>query len=140
MLHLIKLAVGARSAEDIARFQAARSRAGDAAEVHTRQFPKRAAELAAGGSLYWVIAGVAGVRQSILAVRDTTRDDGSRGTVILLDRALVAVAPRRIRAFQGWRYLEPGDAPPDAGVAGEADDPEALPPRLRMALAELCLI
>ena len=140
MLHLIKLAVGARTADDIARFQASRMPTGDTVPVHTRQFPKRAAELEAGGSLFWVTAGIAAVRQRISAVREITRDDGTRGTVILLERALLSVRARRVRAFQGWRYLEAADAPPDdASAAGTGED-AAMPVRLRLALAELCLL
>jgi hypothetical protein len=45
----------------------------------------------------------------------------------------VAVAPRPMRAFQGWRYFEPGDAPQDLGSAGAgvADLPEPLRRELR---------
>ena len=140
MLHLIKLAVGARTPDDIARHQAARAPAGDTVPVPTRQFPKRAAELEAGGSLYWVTAGTTSVRQRISAVREVTRDDGTRGTVILLERALLPVRLRRVRAFQGWRYLAPGDAPPDGTTREDAGEDAAMPAQLRMALAELCLL
>ena len=140
MLHLIKLSVGARSADDIARFQTARAPTGDTVPVHTRQFPKRAAELEAGGSLFWVTAGTTSVRQRIRAVREITRDDGTRGTIILIERALLPVRTRRVRAFQGWRYLEAADAPDDDATSEEAGEDAAMPVRLRMALAELCLL
>ncbi len=140
MLHLIKLAVGARTPDDIVRFQAARAAGAGTVPVHTRQFPKRAAELEAGGSLYWVTAGITSVRQRISTVREVTRDDGTRGTVIQLECALLPVRVRRVRAFQGWRYLEPGDAPPDEASSGPAGEDAAMPARLRMALAELCLL
>ncbi len=138
MLHLIKLAVGARDVDDIARHQARAGPGGVA--VHTRQFPKRAASLVDGGSLYWVVAGLASARQRIRAVDETVRADGTRGTLLRLDPALIPVAPRRVRAFQGWRYLEPADAPADLAAGGPGPEDDDLPARLRLALAELGLL
>lgn len=138
MVHLIKLAVGARSIADIAAWQASRTSGDAAAVVGTRQFPKRAAELADGGSLFWVVGGLVLVRQAIVTVRETRREDGTRATAILVDRTLVPVAPRPQRAFQGWRYLAPAAAPPD--LAAEAAGADALPAALRRELASLCLL
>jgi len=41
------------------------------------------------------------------------------------------------RAFQGWRYLKPEDAPADVRSGSGA---EALPPKLRRELADLGLL
>ncbi len=78
------------------------------------------------------------VRQGLVGFEPGTKSDGSKGCCILLDPVLVPVRPVPRRAFQGWRYLEPGDAPPDiaAGDRALAD----LPAKLRRELAELCLI
>jgi len=43
------------------------------------------------------------------------------------------VAPQPRRAFQGWRYLKPEDAPPDLTESEAAD----LPPDLARQLREL---
>ncbi len=103
----------------------------------TRQFPKRADELTEGGSLYWVIGGVVLVRQRLLEVRAETETDGSKLTALVLDPALVPVEAVPRRAFQGWRYLRPEDAPRDLGHTG---NDEQMPEAMRRELAALGLI
>jgi hypothetical protein len=108
--------------------------------VHTRAMPKRAAELLAGGSLYRVLEGMILCRQPIADLRAARREDGTMGTLILVEDALVPVTPRVMRPFQGWRYLEAGDAPPDLRGGSATAGLDALPPGLRRELAELGLI
>ena len=67
-LHLIKLCVGADTPDDLRAWRAKRAAQGHRPIVHTRQTPKRAADLLDGGSLFWVFKGVVLVRQPILAV------------------------------------------------------------------------
>jgi hypothetical protein len=55
---------------------------------------------------------------------------------LVLKPELIPVAPRPRRPFQGWRYLEPKDAPPDIGSSVDGDMPEGL----RRELAELGLL
>jgi hypothetical protein len=104
----------------------------------TRNAPRRAAEIVDGGSIYWVVAGTLLVRQRILDIVDDHWDDGSRCTGLLLDPALIQVEGRPVKAFQGWRYLEAADAPPDLESRDLA--PGAMPPTLRNELRSLCLI
>lgn len=143
-LHLVKLCVGAASIEDLGAWQqerlAKQRKAGERVRLfHTTfQTPKRDAELLDGGSLYWVIKGLIQVRQRLLGFDEGHKSDGSRCCLILLDPALVPVRPVPRRAFQGWRYLAAVDAPPDVGRAGK--DLEAMPPKMRRALAELGLL
>ncbi len=61
--------------------------------------------------------------------------DGIRRCAIVLDPPLIRVAAAPKRAFQGWRYLEPKDAPPDLPKHRQGED--HLPPNLSMALAEI---
>src|SRR5213080_3873092 len=109
MLHLIKLCVGVDSLDELARWQAKRVAAlkkkrAKPELVHvTRQTPKRAAELLDGGSLYWVIRG-----------RIAARQHGLPGCGLVYEPKLVATVRRPRDPFQGWRYLDPKDAPPDA--------------------------
>ena len=147
MLHLIKLCVGCDSVQDLedwikerlkARGKGNRatrgSRAGPIQRNHTtRMVPKRAAELLDGGSLYWVIRGEIQCRERILAVRPFVDKDGIGRCHIALDCKPVLVEPRLYRAFQGWRYLAPNDAPCDLDRAapGARDMPEDLRRELR---------
>ncbi len=140
-LHLIKLAVGVKDLDHLREIQARRAVADPPLRHQTRMAPRRAAEITAGGSLYWVIAGFAQARQRILEIREDAWDDGTACAGLVLDPALVPVAARPVKPFQGWRYLAAEAAPADlaAGTAS-AEGLEALPPALRQALRALGLI
>lgn len=131
-IHVVKLCVGADSVEDLAVWQKWQMREANKAGLParpvcgTRAWPKQAAEIVAGGSLYWVIKGVILVRQRIVEIASVTDAHGER-CGLYLDPELVRTHPAPKRAFQGWRYLKPQDAPADLTAAdGGADLPEAL--------------
>ena len=136
-LHMIKLCVGTDRVEDLAAWQAERRTAlPDNLPRHiTRMWPKRAAELLAGGSLYWVMGGLVLCRQRILRLDRVEGEDGIARCGIVLDPELhrTHAAPRR--PFQGWRYLSCEDAPPDLRASRTSDD--TLPEHLDRALAEI---
>lgn len=140
-LHLIKLCVGCDSIADLAAWQkkraAQRKKDGGPADIMhiTRMTPKRDEELLKGGSIYWVIKGQIAVRQRLRELRSVTRD-GVPHCALVLDQKLVPVERRGHRAFQGWRYLDAKDAPPD--LKGRAKT--ALPESLRAELTELGLL
>ena len=102
----------------------------------TRMVPKRREELLDGGSLYWVIRGYVSLRQSLIDIRPFVDKEGISRCHLVYDKEMVLVSPRPRRAFQGWRYLDAKDAPPDIGK-GDAD---GLPDMLRRELAELGLL
>lgn len=129
-LHLIKLAVGCDGLDDLARFQAARLKAFGHVFHLTRMLPTRVEALTDGGSIYWVIKGLIGARQRIVAVAADQDDEGRRRCRLILDPALVEVERRPHKPFQGWRYLPPDAAPPDRR-AGEADPPPEMAAELR---------
>jgi hypothetical protein len=52
---------------------------------------------------------------------------------------IVPVRPVPRRAFQGWRYLDPADAPDDLGSKSSYSGGD-LPPALRRELAALGLL
>ena len=135
--HLVKLSVGTESVEDLVAWQrSGLSVAPDGRPRHvTRMWPKREAEVLNGGAIYWVIKGVIQCRQKILRLDEVVREDGIRRCAIVLDPEMVRVAATRKRAFQGWRYLAPSDAPPDLTGNRQGEDP--LPAALSAALAEI---
>jgi hypothetical protein len=128
-LHMIKLVVGCDTIDDLLQW-----RVGQEGPwiLRTRQTPKRAAELLAGGSIYRVFKGSILCRQSILDVQTVGEGQESR-CEITLDATIHRTAPTPRRAFQGWRYLTAADAPPDL-VEGESGD---LPTELALKLREL---
>lgn len=137
-LHLVKLCVGATSIADLEEWIAGRASAARKAgvafeQVHvTRMVPTRRDELLDGGSLFWVIKGEIAARQRLLDLRTFVDGDGVRRCALVLDPAVVRVAPRPSRPFQGWRYLAAADAPPDLVNGAEAAGlPEALSRELR---------
>ncbi|NNM71927.1 DUF1489 family protein [Enterovirga aerilata] len=141
-LHLIKLCVGCDSIQDLEAWVLERRRmpGGSPGEhIHTtRMMPKRCEALLDGGSLYWVIKGQLACRQRLLDVRPFTDADGIGRCRLVLEPAVVPVRPRPYRPFQGWRYLEPDDAPPDLG--DEAADVGVLPETMRRELVALGLL
>jgi hypothetical protein len=135
-LHLIKLCVGCDSVKDLEDWIAEKLRTKRSRGEHihtTRMVPKRADELVAGGSLYWVIRGAILCRERLLAVRPFIDKDGVGRCRLVLDGKLVLVQPRPFRAFQGWRYLSVKDAPHDLDRAapGAAKMPEDMRRELR---------
>lgn len=140
-IHLIKLCVGVDTVQELADWQTARlkekkKRKQPLVLMHvTRQTPKRAADIVDGGSLYWVIKGQIAVRQRILELKHVVRK-GVPHCGIVYDPKLIATQRRSHRPFQGWRYLNAKDAPPDARDLKGKNLPEAL----KIELAELGLL
>ena len=138
-LNLIKLCVGCDSVRELEgwikeRLKDKRKRGEKPEHIHrTRMVPKRAEELVDGGSLYWVIRGQVMCRERILDIRPFVDKHGVGRCHIVLDCKPVLVEPRPYRAFQGWRYLAPKDAPRDLDRAapGARDMPEAMRRELR---------
>jgi hypothetical protein len=100
-------------------------------------WPKRADEVLAGGSLYWVIKGVILARQQIVALEEVRGEDGIARCALVLDAEVIRTEGAPRRPFQGWRYLNPDDSPRDLPKGRALED--ALPPSLAQALAEIGL-
>jgi len=138
-VHLQKLSVGSESIQTLMDWQEhvvrqRQQRGLSAHHIHvTRMFPKRRDEILDGGSIYWVIKGNIICRNKIVALEETTKN-GHRACGILMDPNLIPVLPKPRRAFQGWRYMQASDAPPDiTGLEAGAD----LPAAFRAKLIEL---
>lgn len=143
-LHLIKLSVGATSFTDLKdwiaeRAAAARAKGQPPRHIHvTRMTPKRDAELLDGGSIYWVIKGEIAARQKLLAIEPFRDKDGIGRCRLVMQTKLIAVSPRPMRAFQGWRYLDVKSAPPD--LKGSPESLANMPEPMRKELRELGLL
>ncbi|HTK36312.1 MAG TPA: DUF1489 domain-containing protein [Caulobacteraceae bacterium] len=132
-LHMIKLVVGADSIEALLQWRADHQHLDPDWKVHTRQTPKRADELVDGGSIYRVIKGVIQCRQRILRIETVGEGQAARCHIVVSPE-IIRTAPAPRRPFQGWRYLEPKDAPQD--LHGEGGD-DAIPTELALKLREL---
>ena len=139
-LHLIKLAVGCDSVRELKewvaeRMATAKKKGLPLRHVHiTRMTPKREKEILAGGSLDWVIRGEIAAREKIIAIEPFRDKDGIGRCRLVMQPKVIAVSPRPMRAFQGWRYLKPDSAPPDLGkttAKGVASMPEPMRRELR---------
>lgn len=140
MLHLTKLCVGISDVSQLRQHQQARLARGEALRHLTRSFPRRASEIIDGGSLYWVIAGAMIVRQRVIDIEEASYDDGTKCAALMFDSALVAVAGRLTKPFQGWRYLDAAAAPADLVAGQEVQGGDALPLALRRELEHLGLM
>jgi hypothetical protein len=144
-MHLIKLCVGIESVEQLATWQAMRldkaRQAGLPPELihRTKQTPRQGAAVLKSGSIYWVIKGSVRARQKIVELRELTDGEGRALCGIVLDSALIVTRPQPRRAFQGWRYLKPEDAPADLGPASAMAEDD-MPTAMRAELAELALL
>lgn len=135
--HLLKLSAGTESVDSLIDWQGSRHANGpDGLPRHvTRMWPRREDEVLNGGSIYWVIKGLIQCRQRILRFDPVTGQDGINRCALVLDPELIRTAAAPKRAFQGWRYLAPADAPPD--LPRSRADEEPLPPELAGALAQI---
>lgn len=136
-VHLKKLSVGSSSIDNLRSWQD-RAVAQRRPIIHpTRNWPRRADELLDGGCIYWIIKGQMMVRQPIADMIEVKREDGRPACGIVLEPKLIPVWPRRVRIFQGWRYLEVADAPEDLP---QTSDSEPMPTELASELRELGLL
>ncbi len=130
-VHLKKLSVGSASLDSLRDFQAQRLNNSGRLVHITRNRPRRAEELLDGGSIYWIIKGMMIARQAIIDLIETQRADGSSACGIVLSPEIIEVMPARMRIFQGWRYLEVGEAPIDIGEDKHGNMPSELVAELR---------
>ena len=142
MVHLIKLSVGPQKLQDLVDRQAheiqtlKRQRQPQELIHVTRRTPRRAEEALDGGSIYWVIKGWIVARQELREFRPLVWDDKAHCGLVFAPE-MILVQPRPRRPFQGWRYLERSDAPPDRAPGSSID---GLSDELERALVESGLL
>jgi hypothetical protein len=135
---MVKLCVGVDEIQDLKDWIKEKYADRDTSLHVTRMWPRRESEIVPGGSLYWVIRGMILCRQQIMGFEKVTGHDGIERCRILLNKKIINVHPVPRRAFQGWRYLEAADAPPD--LKGNAKSTASLSEKMRRELAELGLL
>tara|TARA_B100001769_G_C21658710_1_gene366258 strand:+ start:95 stop:514 length:420 start_codon:yes stop_codon:yes gene_type:complete len=112
-IHLKKLAVGISSIEELLQRQKdIVGRYGEIIHI-TRNRPKKTFDLINGGSMYWVIKRQVKVRQRIIEVKELITHEGKKSAGIILENKLVKVRPTPMKPFQGWRYYQIEEIPPD---------------------------
>lgn len=133
-LHMIKMAPGLKELSELDTWFSARFR-GDTAFISTKSCPTRQEELLSGGSVYWVFGTQILGRQALTSFEKNKPPSGR--CVIGVKRELIPVVPTPKRAFQGWRYLEDGDAPSDLPKGREHED---IPRDVNAFLAQIGLL
>ena len=135
-LNMTKIAYGSESPATLRHWlesQCAEKGGRGEARLTTRYMPKRHAEMV-GGSLYWIHNKAIVGRSLLLGFQD----NGEGRYWIRLEPRLIAVQAIPRRAHQGWRYLEPEDAPPDLGV--DSEGAEIMPAEMLGELSKLGLV
>jgi len=136
-LNLIKLCVGVSEIEELEQWVRDCKAGRDSLDHTTRMFPARKDELLGGGSLYWVIRGLILCRQPIADLVAVKGKDGISRCRIEFKPKIIPVRPTPRRAFQGWRYFNAADAPPDLPKGAAA---KGLSQKMRRELSELGLL
>lgn len=138
-LNILKLCVGAESVEDLEQWHREHAHVWPEGRTEhvTRMWPKREEEVLQG-SLYWVIKGAILARQKIVGLEERIGPDGIRRCALVLEARVIRTEAAPRRPFQGWRYLDPADSPPDRRVARLSED--VLPQPMARALAELGVV
>lgn len=136
-LNLIKLCVGVSEIEELEQWIRDCKAGLDSLDHTTRMFPKRRDEIIPGSSLYWVIRGLILCRQPIADLVAVKGKDGVSRCRIEFKPKIIPVRPTPRRAFQGWRYLEAADAPPDLPRGSAV---KGLSQKMRRELSELGLL
>jgi hypothetical protein len=134
MLHMTKVAYGCQSLVELLGRVTNRVTTTGEMFMSTRYIPKRHSEMVGSGSLFWIIKHQLVARAPILEFRSNAEGRYD----IMLDPNIIPVVPIPRRAHQGWRYLEPGDAPLD--LADGIVSGDSLPPEMLGDLAELSLL
>jgi hypothetical protein len=143
-VNILKLCVGVDEVSELVAWQRRRlderRRAKQPLELYhrTRQVPKRADEVVAGGSLYWIIKGFVRVRQRIIRIDLLDPPIDTKRCAFILEPELVRTELQARRPHQGWRYLDPKDAPGD--LPGGMEPADDLPAELVAELRGLGLI
>jgi len=136
-LHMLKLAVGVSDLAELKQMQKERRKERGVYAFYTRNMPKRQEEILDGGSIYWVVKGQIQARQRIKGFRPIVNRRGRPAVLVTFEAKITPTAWRPHRAFRGWRYFEPKEAPKDLPKGAKA---KGLPAKMEAELRELGLL
>ena len=81
------------------------------------------------------------LHKRITELEQQLNEEGKKFCAIELNPVHIILEPRKQRPFQGWRYLKPEEAPPDAAIVeSNYSNATNMPPELMNELKELGLI
>ena len=136
-VHILKLAVGVDDLAELRKVQKQRKADRGFYCFYTRNAPRREDEVLDGGSVYWVIKGFIQARQRIRGFVPIVNRRGRPAVLVKIEAKIVPTDAQPRRAFQGWRYLTPDEAPRDQRKAKRGKE---MPQAMARALRELGLI
>lgn len=123
-LHILKVAAGTPSIENleevVARYSFQDPELGHIMAISSRNTPQRRDELLNGGSVFWIIKRQIVARATLLDIRSEERSDGRKGCQMCIVPKVIRTVPQAKNGFQGWRYLQPENAPADL-ITGDSE-------------------
>ncbi|MGH1375376.1 MAG: DUF1489 family protein [Alphaproteobacteria bacterium] len=139
-INIIKLVVGVSDLQEFYEWQQREIfdyHGTPAAPCWTRYKPKSADDiLEKGGSIYRVIKNRIQCRHKILGFEMVETDHKGTMCMIVQDAQMIETVHMPRRAFQGWRYLKPGDIPEDKGIYADGGKDEVIPDDLAQELKD----
>ena len=137
-IHIIKLVVGVNDLQHFYELQCRNTmdyHGQKAVPCWTRYAPKRADEiLREGGSIYRVVKNRIVCRHKILGFEIVETQEKGKMCMIMQDAEMIETVHMPRRPFQGWRYLKPGDVPPDKGIYTGQSTGYEIPPDMEEEL------
>jgi hypothetical protein len=132
-LNMTRIAFGAQSPVHLRERLALHAVDGET-RLTTRYLPKRVGEMS-GGSLYWILNNSFIGRSPLIGFME----NGEGRHWIRIEPRLIPVRSIPKRGHQGWRYLEPKDAPPDLDSV-EVDGRDEMSPKMLGELMRMGLV
>ncbi|PPR29272.1 MAG: hypothetical protein CFH32_00321 [Alphaproteobacteria bacterium MarineAlpha9_Bin2] len=132
-MHLIKLAVGIESVDQLSKRQLKRFKEKGRCIHITRSYPRKLELREDFTSIYWVIKGNIQARQKIREVIEIKNDQSRSICHLVLDKKVVHTEIISHHPFRGWRYMNK-NIPNDLILDNKNSR------KIYLILKELCLV